>query len=279
MKRLRRVEKSDKVFPISRNNFVRIRNKILKIVKQNLPDQDRRMDYDSEMWSEATRENLNLFLSFLRRGQRGFDLGCGKGFNTALLQHLGLDMLGLDLPQTSGEQLGFTQAYWQEKAWGALEKKFGPKFIYGDARNLPPSLPKFDFILAYAVFEHIEPNKESLPVVLGEIKKILKNSAYLFIADLPRTQAYLESLAEFLGLPSHDNRFTEEMIVTLLNNVGFKILYLDTYGMVPFHLHPVTVQKIANKICKLFIFGDKVLMKTPLRKYSHHIRVVARNIS
>ena len=112
-------------------------------------------------WSE-----MASLVEYVRDGDRILDLGCGNGRFYPLIKNRQVEYIGLD---NCPELIKIAR------------KKFAiPKFIIGDALNLPFSDKEFNIIFAIAFFHHIPTTKYRLQT-LKEIKQVLKNDGLLIL--------------------------------------------------------------------------------------------------
>jgi len=154
---------------------------------------------------------LDRFLSYVRKGGKILDLGCGTGRLTRHLADRGFEVVGVDF---SEEMLKI-----------ARRNHRGIKFVYGDMRKIKFSKGSFDAVsVAYSLF-HLE--KKEVPAVLGKIGKVLKPGGILFLVfqegegELYIDEPLLPGKKLFLNL------YSEGEIRRLLEESGFNILSLD----------------------------------------------------
>ena len=78
----------------------------------------------------------------------------------------------------------------------------GAPFAYYGTTAIPFLSESFDGIVAYAVYEHIEPaNRHAW---LREVARCLRPGGVVLIACCPRPESVTERLARGLGLPCHE---------------------------------------------------------------------------
>ena len=105
-------------------------------------------------------------VKYIKNGDRILDLGCGNGRFYQLIKNRRIEYIGLDNCQ---------------KLIEIARKKFAiPKFVIGDALNLPFQNKEFNIIFAVASFHHIPSIKYRLQT-LKEIKRVLKNNGLLIL--------------------------------------------------------------------------------------------------
>jgi SAM-dependent methyltransferase len=205
---------------------------------------------------------------------QGLDIGCGKGHIAALLSRIGLKMNGLDLPITIGEPMWISDSEWQKPIWDMLHKQDGPVFQFGDGRKLPFPDNSFDFVIAYAVIEHITPQSD-IPTFLSEIRRVLKPNGYVLFADAPRRLSYTEKLSGKLGFGEHDNKYHEKELDDIINQ-KLKVVDHQVYDMLPAHPPGRLLFQIYNLLFPITKLIDTLLRNTPLKRFAHHNRVIAQ---
>lgn len=261
----------------SRLPFFNFHSQIYKLnhqIRPLVPRSDRIFDLDSLLWAEQVRLNLNWLLKRLEPESQGLDIGCGKGHVASLLSRLGYKMNGIDLPVTIGEPMWIEDPEWQSPIWDMLHKQDGPTFQFGDGRDLPYKDNSFDFVIAYAVIEHITPQSD-IPTFLKEIRRVLKPGGLVLFADAPRKFSYTEKLAGKLGLGEHDNKYHEHEFVKIIGR-ELEIVDSGIYDMLPGHPPGKVIFRLYNLLFPLTKLMEIVLCNTPLKRFAHHNRAIAR---
>jgi ubiquinone/menaquinone biosynthesis C-methylase UbiE len=116
------------------------------------------------------------------RGLKAVDLGCGTGRNTQKLQALGARVTGVD----------FSEGMLAK----AREASPGSSIQYHQHdlnEPLPFSDNSFDLVLCSLVLEHVE----KLGPVLSEMKRIVKQTGFIFISDLHPAMRLKSAQAQF----------------------------------------------------------------------------------
>jgi SAM-dependent methyltransferase len=116
---------------------------------------------ESDWWSDSAHK----FLSYLQKGNRILDVGCGAGLKTKYLIEKGFKIIGIDF---SEEMIRLAKEYCPEG-----------EFYVKDIKE-PLNLGIFDGIFAQAVLLHIP--KTEVDKVLNEFKSSLKDNGYLYLA-------------------------------------------------------------------------------------------------
>jgi ubiquinone/menaquinone biosynthesis C-methylase UbiE len=109
-------------------------------------------------------ESLDRFANYLTPGGIVLDVGCGPGFDAALLRDKNLQVTGIDRSlgmMTAGKNL------------------FPGTYVQADMAHLPFK-PIFDGLWVNASLLHIQ--RDQVPLVLQEFCQILKPSGILFIS-------------------------------------------------------------------------------------------------
>jgi len=108
---------------------------------------------------------LKQFVLLLPPSPKVLDLGCGAGYESMRLQHLGAVVTGVD--------------YSEEPIKIARERNPDSRFEVMDFRNITPNLGCFDGIVAIASLIHI--SGDELELVFQSISKVLKKPGYVLI--------------------------------------------------------------------------------------------------
>ena len=116
------------------------------------------------MFKRSAAKHAAFFTSFLRRGMRVLDCGCGPGTITLDLGNLVSpgQVVGIDLEPTQ-----FRSAQNRSRQEG-INAWFGVASVY----DLPFADAQFDAVFAHALFEHLrEPTR-----ALSEMRRVLRSS-------------------------------------------------------------------------------------------------------
>jgi SAM-dependent methyltransferase len=246
------------------------------------------MDWSSELWLEGTRNCVSSMAERLAPGARVLDNGCGLGLIPAFLSSLGFSVKGIDIdvggqPEVAEEAFAFEWAslgserknpHFMADMWAGLAAEFGIEFEAYDGRRVPAGDGSFDAVLEHGVFEHIRP--EVLSDSLAEMHRVLSEGGLFFIFRTPRKKAYLEKLAALLGLGVHEATYDECEVVGIVERAGFKSVSIGYTDMLPSFL-PVGMG-LYNRLTPLTSWLDRRLLKTPLRRYAHHMALVFRRV-
>lgn len=225
----------------------------------------------SKMNLEIILEDMILFKKYIKSGDV-LDFGTGSGYIALLLANDGFKVKAVDVDnynEYGKNEYNLLMTQDRKKLWGKFTRDFkNLKFThYKD--DLPYEDNSFEGVCAYAVLEHIPVSK--IPGVLSEIHRILKPEGVLFISRLPRKLALSEHLAKIFGLGCHEQLFWDHEIPRLLTKSRFKIIKKSYEEVVP--AYPVS---ITNPLYPFLKTTNKLLLWTPLKYFSHHLRIVSK---
>lgn len=134
---------------------------------ETYPDRIFDKRYNSPYWlrSYTHRQIYDQFLPYLKPGMQVLDAGCGEGVLSCLIAQQGIDVVGMDLSAPNIEAAGRLASQWNVK----------PKFLQGDAENLPFSDNSFDVVISSHVLEHLP----DLHQGLRELYRVTRNVALI----------------------------------------------------------------------------------------------------
>ena len=243
-------------------------------------------DWISDVWLNGSLQCLEVLANRVAAGSRILDFGCGVGFMTVLLKAMGYDAEGIDIDigsrpgvsedafsapwgtrQLERSNPGFVQGFWQKS-----REMFGVRFQSFDGLNIPFPDSSFDAVMAHAVIEHVRP--DILPLVIREIRRVLKEDGTLLVFRTPRKDAYLEKLfrLRFLHRYAHQILYNESELRSMVTGEGLSVIYEGLTDMLP--AFPPRGMRFYNSISPLLTRLDALLLRTPLKKYAHHLAMV-----
>jgi SAM-dependent methyltransferase len=245
-------------------------------------------DWASDVWLEGSRCCLKIVEEYLPTGSNVLDFGCGVGFMAVLLNEMGYEVTGIDI-DVGGQQEAVESAFsapwgtWQfekahpeflEDCWNKTAARFGITFRSFDGRHIPYASESFDAVLAHAVIEHMKP--DILQEVLREIRRVLRDGGVFLILRTPRKGSYLEKIfrLRFLRNYSHQILYDESELAELVTGEGFSLMQKGVTDMFP--AFPPYGLRAYNAISPLLIRLDALLLRTPLKRYAHHMSMVFR---
>lgn len=244
----------------------------------------RGMDWVSDVYVHGSRCCVEVMEEHLPDGAQVLDFGCGMGLISVLLSDLGYAVTGLDINigeqsdstrEAMGDVWGSLSAELEHPrllgdCWDALSDRYGIRFLAFDGSRIPLESGSFDGVVAHGVYEHV--NRELLPGVIVEISRVLVRGGRFFIFRTPRKRAYLERLAPGLGLPTHQRFLDEADVEKQVSGHGLRLVQKGFTDMVPSFL-PWGLETY-NSLSGVMTGLDSLLLRTPLRKYAHHMALV-----
>lgn len=221
---------ADVRFPAFESEKERLSNTIWKLARQVSRDVGDTVDtYDivSPWHRNAMAGDAQLALkSYAGAGDRIriLDLSCGKGILAGALRLHNFPVVGLDVNYEASDRSAIPWKFWQSSYWhsvshnsisstikGSAQVEAKTYFSYYETRNIPAIAETFDIIIAYAVYEHIEPIDRS--AWLSEVVRCLRPGGVLLIACCPRPEAVTERLARRLGIPCHEHLISTDQLL------------------------------------------------------------------
>jgi 2-polyprenyl-3-methyl-5-hydroxy-6-metoxy-1,4-benzoquinol methylase len=201
------------------------------------------------------------------------DFGTGSGIMAVLMAYIGCNSFGIDI-KGFDEIDGNTRATEkmeidQKKIWFKFEKKYKNLKLSHYKDKIPFEDNFFDVIIAYAVLEHID--DKNIPKVMKEIKRVLKPNGHLLISRLPRKLSYIEYLAKLMKIGHHKRLYGDKEIINLLKKNSFLIKEFCFSDLVP--SYPLN---IINKLYPVLKSINKFLLLTPLKYFSHDLRILSQ---
>lgn len=231
--------------------------------------------FSSKIYMQGVLADINAIEKHLREGSKILDIGTGVGYIAVILSQIGYLAEGIDtiqnksIPKKDYERFK-NQSKEQDLIWKEFKKKFKTKFQHYNGMKLPYKENSFDAIVAYAVIEHIA-NDEIDPVIY-EIKRVLKPNGFLFVFKLPNKFSIAEYAGKISGIGGHDKLFRKIQISNFFRKYGFEIKDFEREDMT-FSFPP----NLTNKIYLLLNVVNKILIKTPLSIFSHHMNLILTN--
>jgi ubiquinone/menaquinone biosynthesis C-methylase UbiE len=234
-------------------------------------------DFDSKIYKQGIIEDLNEIEKLKIDKNKVLDFGCGRGIFTLLLSNLFKESYGIDVkPKTDEKDIDPSGPLYktQEKIWKKFENQFNTEFGYYDKR-IPFENNKFDCVVAYAVLEHIA--KKELINRIREINRVLKKNGIFYVSRTPRSWSFSERFGKYLSFGCHEKLFGEKEIKELLKRGGFEILRFERTDFIPGFL--IFKEISGNQDCfKILWVLEKIILKTPLKYFAHHYKIIARKI-
>jgi SAM-dependent methyltransferase len=218
------------------------------------------------------------------------DLSCGKGLVVGALNNDHVRVVGIDVPFPESDQLHVEGSYWQTSFWHAassvqstrsavraMGSQRGVRFAYYGTTAIPFQSESLDGIVAYAVYEHIEPvNRHAW---LREVARCLRPGGVLLVACCPRPEAVTERLARRLGFPCHEYLIGSS---DLLEDVGSADLRVEEWWLshnLPCFLPgaPLSLARAYLAAQEGFASGiDDAVGRWTGSRWAHHTNLIAR---
>ncbi|MBM4256481.1 MAG: class I SAM-dependent methyltransferase [Deltaproteobacteria bacterium] len=181
----------------------------LPATKDN-PDPD--MEEFAPAFLDRQESNAPFILNLLSKyttGRRLFDFGCGNGLLVTHAVDAGWD--------AEGQDIGKSLVAAGNKFFNFNRLSAEPLSSY-----VPPRIGKFDAIVAWQVFEHVD-----RPVEIAQQLLPLLASGGIFLIDVPNAHQLqeLKTRGSTLHPNSQWNHFTTHTLSALLERIGCKVIY------------------------------------------------------
>ncbi|HRQ45135.1 MAG TPA: methyltransferase domain-containing protein [Candidatus Goldiibacteriota bacterium] len=235
----------------------------------------------SKVYTHGIYEDLKKASAYLSPGAKVLDLGTGIGFIPVLLDNrLYFDAFEIKLSSKNDTySFGVTKVNANQKniiqrekylqdTWKQI-KTSKTKYAFYNGVKIPSKSNKYDMVILHAVWEHIP--RDIQPVIMKEIRRVLKKGGILYITRLPRKLAYQEYIARMLNLGGHEWLYSESATKKEMQEYGFQILNTSRMDVLFSFPH-----NIWNPVHKFIITLDKLLLKTPLSIFAHEFRIILK---
>lgn len=225
----------------------------------------------SKMNADLILEDINLFRKYIPNGVI-LDFGTGSGYISLLLASMGYEVRAVDIDNygENGQNIyNRIMVEDQLKLWEIYGKRYNNLSFTHYRSTLPYENNIFDAIVVYAVLEHVPVTL--VPATLLELKRVLKPRGILYISRLPRKLSLSEFIARHLGMGCHDKLYGDMEAWGVLMGAGFKILGKSYEEAVP--AYPET---LTNKLFPFLKIFNQILLKTPFKFLSHHLRFICQ---
>lgn len=170
-------------------------------------------DYAKKVEEYGPVPERDKFISFLPKGAKILDAGCGSGRDSRYFVSKGFNVMGVDLSEKLLE----------------IAKQNNPSitFFKQDLRKLDFPQESFDGIWACASLHHLR--RSEVPKVLKKFFSLLKPRGALFVLVKEGTgeEDVQESLSS--GLPRHYVYYSLNELKKLLEDAGFSIVDIYTW--------------------------------------------------
>jgi SAM-dependent methyltransferase len=234
-------------------------------------------EYDNRYYISRVYRHLEMMLRRLPQGASVLDLGTGRGHFGAYLAQRGLRVKGVDVKDPHFADDLFLQQdpnsiSYYPKLWQEASRHFNLELDYYDGVNIPTADASLDAVLFYATFEHVPP--QNIKKLLGEVTRVLKPGAQVFIFRCPTSLAWTEHLAAWMGLGHHEKLYAKGEVLRLLKDAGFKVRKFGYSDFFPGFLG--RWQKPIDRSFPVVDPIDSLLCHIPgIAAFSHHFVVWA----
>ncbi len=194
----------------------------------------------------SDRPYFDKFLSYLTKGSRVLDIGCGNGNFSKYISDQGFDCEGIDL---SPKMLKI-----------ARERLPGIKFTLKDMRKLDYDAESFDGLLVAYSLIHI-PSDQIVSTLQGFNKILESKGIVLLITQKGEPDKVVDEPLEE-GRKIFINFFTKERLADFLNKAGFEVIYQeekpiqDTASLSDTVIYTIARKEITGSSYKAGSFSD-----------------------
>ena len=217
----------------------------LPLIKNSL---DKKIRLLQSIYPEYSQNNTKRFL----------DVGCGSGLYVHAAQLLGFDAYGIDVDEKSI----------------LIAREQGLKVEKSDLLKVDFKQDYFDLIQMKQVLEHIPDPKE----FLSRVRSLLKFNGILMI-DVPNQSGIIPRLKISLNLikneygfvqpPVHLFAYTQQSLSSLLQRVGFEVIWIGQSWPGDPVFCPILRQKIIDKV--IFRLSGMIKMGSILVAYAKKV--------
>jgi 2-polyprenyl-3-methyl-5-hydroxy-6-metoxy-1,4-benzoquinol methylase len=171
------------------------------------------------------------------------DIGCATGSILAFLRDRGWCVTGVEISPCA--------------EYARNEKKLDVRSVPLEENNFEQN--SFDIILMSHLIEHLNDPK----FILEETYRILKNNGYVFITtpNINGLQAHLYRGRWRSAIFDHLYLFSVQTLKKMLQNAGFLVQGVHTWGGIAAGLAPLWIKKRADILAKLLGFGDVMIVR------------------
>ncbi len=166
--------------------------------------------YSKITFNKINQYHLNKFISMLPKKAKVLDAGCGSGKDAQYFKDYGLDVIGIDAAEKMVE--------------GAKKNVKGVNFKKMDMAKTKFKDKTFGGIWASGSLIHEE--KSDIPIIIEELKRILKDKGVLYIAVKEGQGSEIKREEVYNNEPRPFFYYTVPEIEEILGQEGFQIIYL-----------------------------------------------------
>lgn len=264
-------KKSSKIYEKTFNNYLGDFAKVLS--KYKLVPADFLKHSRSYNW--GTIEFLRKIEEKTNPGDRLLEIGVGMGFLSFVLSREGYQINGLEVEKPAEHdptEKNPTREKYREKIWDELSKATKIEFKFYDGRHLPFEEGVFDGVVFDGVLEHVHP--QELPILLREVRRVLKKGGRIFVSRCPNSHAYAEKLAHLLYGYGHYRLFSESYLIEEFRKAKLKVEKIKTTDFF-LNFFPDPWMKFYNQIFPFTNVIERLIMGTPLSAFAHNYEIIA----
>ncbi len=180
---------------------------------------------------------------------RVLDWGAGPGFLSYLLESQGVDTTYYEFKDESA-----SYAF-------VLGQLKGDKVFIEDPVRMPFQDGSFDAVTSCGVLEHVPDPALSL----AEIHRVLRPGGLFFVHHFPNRFSWTERLADRIGQPAHDLRWTKRQMLDSLEAAGFEPESFDYRYLVPRNLQSYPrANRFITRHAKGIYDADRLAARVPV---------------
>lgn len=227
--------------------------------------------FHSKFYKESVYQDVNHFEPYIMQGAKILDFGAGGGYMSMFFAHQTKKIEALEYcdpdecKPISQTDPTYNMAVQQKHLWEKISTDYPViHFSHYSGGRIPFENCSFDVVIAYAVLEHIPASL--LGHYCDELRRVLKPGGTLLISYLPRRLAYMEHLARWLKMGSHENLFDDRAFPRFMACHGFEKLMQGRKN-----LFPAYPSRITNLFFPVLRWIEPLLCLTPLLFFAHNI--------
>lgn len=190
--------------------------------------------------------------------KKWLDIGCSTGFVLEVAKEEGWDVIGIELNP-------YAVQFARKKGIEVIEKNYS-KIQFGES--------VFSEITIFDVLEHLEKPKDILEKAFRELVQF--GGIYIYVPNWnSASRILMGNDAHFIWPSHHLNYFTPFTIVKLIENIGFKVIHVETEGLDIFD-YMWFLQEKEKPVSCLEEIADKVQFFINAGFYGKNLRIYAK---
>lgn len=185
----------------------------------------------------------------------------------------GNNVIGCDIYYKKTKK-NLSEEFNQREIWKTISKNSDNISFLGIGEDkFPFKENSFDYILAYAVIEHVEP--QYINTWLREIYRVLKKGGLIFIFKCPQTTSISEQFCRLIGKKNHDILYSKKEIIALFKREKMENIHFKRKDLFPFFIPGNRkLQNIYDKVARDLFQIEYYLCITPLDRFSHNMEFI-----